>query len=188
MLIHLIRHAHALDEEENPARPLSPRGRGEIARLARFFALNARFAPAQLWHSPLLRSRETADELVRRLALDTVQVETPGLLPEDEPEALAERLLQHPRDRGDLAIVGHEPQLGRLAALLVRGKDHDNAFAFKKGAALALELTDEVFKKTGLPRCRVRWFVPPELLPATTIPLAAAATPAPSPPSPSPAP
>src|SRR5688572_19724910 len=98
MLLHLVRHAHAVTEEENPSRPLSPRGRGEAARLARFFVGNGCFKPTQLWHSPLLRSRETADELLKRLALDAVVVETSGLLPEDDPHELAERLQLHPKD------------------------------------------------------------------------------------------
>lgn len=171
MLLHLVRHAHAVTEEENPSRPLSARGRTDAARLARFFVGNGCFKPAQLWHSPLLRSRETADELLKRLALDAVVVETPGLLPEDDPHELAERLQLHPKDRGDLALVGHEPHLSALASLLVRGKETPDLFTLKKGAVITLELTDDEHKKTGLARWSVRWHVSPELLPAVTIPL-----------------
>lgn len=182
MLLHLVRHAHALDEDENPARPLSARGRAEVARLARFFAGNGCFAPTQVWHSPLRRSRETTDDLVARLGLDAVVVETPGLLPEDEPHDLAERLQLHPRDRGDLALVGHEPHLSRLASLLVRGRRSPALFELKKSAVLTLELTGAEHKKSGLSRWRVRWQVSPELLPSVTIPL-----PPPPPPPPAPA-
>lgn len=190
MLLHLVRHAHAVTEAENPSRPLSARGRGEAARLARFFAGNGCFKPAQLWHSPLLRSRETADELIKRLALDAVVVETPGLLPDDDPHEVAERLQLHPKDRGDLAIVGHEPHLSALASLLVRGKKSPHLFTLKKCAALALELTDHEHKKTGFARWSVRWQVSPELLPAVTImlpiapPPAAPAVPQAAPPAP----
>jgi phosphohistidine phosphatase len=171
MLLHLVRHAHAMGEDENPSRPLSARGRGEIARLARFFAGNGGFAPAQIWHSPLLRARETADELLRRLVPEAVLVEIPGLLPEDDPRELAERLALHPADRGDLALVGHEPHLSALASLLVRGKKSPDLFSLKKGAALALEPSGREHKKTGFARWRVRWQVSPELLPAVTLPL-----------------
>ncbi len=176
MLLHLVRHAHAVTEEENPSRPLSARGRGEAARLARFFAGNGGFAPAQVWHSPLVRSRETADELVKRLALtEAVVVETSGLLPEDDPGELAERLEIYPKDRGDLALVGHEPHLSALASLLVRGRETAGLFALKKSAVLTLELTKGAFKKTGFGRWRVRWLIAPELLPAVTIPIGPAA-------------
>ncbi len=174
MLLHLVRHAHAVDEEEEPTRPLSARGRGEVARLARFFAGNGCFAPAQIWHSPLRRSRETTDDLVARLALEAVVVETPGLLPEDEPQEVAERLQLHPKDRGDLALVGHEPHLSRLASLLVRGRKSPDLFNLNKAAVLTLELTDAEHKKTGLARWRVRWHVAPELLPAEAAAAAAA--------------
>lgn len=172
MLLHLVRHAHALAESENPSRPLSSRGRSEAARLARFFAANGCFRPAQIWHSPLLRSRETTDELVRRLGLgEAVIVETSGLLPEDDPHELAERLELMPKDRGDLALIGHEPHLSTLAALLVRGKASADLFKLRKCAALALESTGRTHKRDGLHRWRVRWQIAPELLPATVVPV-----------------
>lgn len=164
MLLHLVRHAHAVSETEDAQRPLSERGRGEVARLARFFAGKGIFVPTQVWHSPLRRSRETAEDLVRRLALDVALVETPGLLPEDAAQAFAERLQIYPRNRGDLAVVGHEPHLGALASLLVRGKASAGLFAFKKGAVLTLEATNGTHKKTGLGRWRTRWLITPDLL------------------------
>jgi len=173
MLLHLVRHAHAVTEQENPSRPLSARGRGEAARLARFFAGNGTFTPTQVWHSPLARSRETADELVKRLALaeSVVVVETSGLLPEDDPQELVERLKIFPKDRGALALIGHEPHLSALASLLVRGREGPELFTLKKSAVLTLELTSGVFKKTGFERWRMRWLIAPELLPAISLPL-----------------
>jgi len=166
MLLHLVRHAHAVTEEEDATRPVSVRGRGEVARLAAFFAGNGGFRPAQVWHSPLRRSRETADDLIGRLGLDVVRVETSGLLPEDDPLELAEHLELFPRDRGDLALVGHEPHLALLASLLVRGKPTAGLFALRKAAALALESVEGTHKKPGVRRWRVRWLVAPELLPS----------------------
>ncbi|MCU0794041.1 MAG: histidine phosphatase family protein [Opitutaceae bacterium] len=177
MLLHLVRHAHAVEESEHPARPLSARGRTEAARLARFFLGNGCFAPAHVWHSPLARSRETADELARRLgwADSAVMVETSGLLPEDDPQEVAERLEIWPRDRGDLAIIGHEPHLSALASLLVRGREKPALFTLKKAAVLTLEPSKSVFKKNGFARWRVRWLLAPELLPPAPLPLAPAA-------------
>ncbi len=170
MLLHLVRHAHALAEEEDTKRPLSPRGRGEVARLARFLGASGVFRPAQVWHSPLERSRQTADDLVARLMLvDALRVEIPGLLPEDDPSELAERLHLHPKDRGDIAVVGHEPHLSTLASLLVRGKARPDLFSLKKCTLLTLELTDAPHKKTGHARWRVRWQISPELLPPAPI-------------------
>ena len=52
MQLYLIRHAHALAEEIDPDRPLSPKGRAQIKKLARFLQAKSAFAPAELWHSP----------------------------------------------------------------------------------------------------------------------------------------
>jgi phosphohistidine phosphatase len=166
MLLHLVRHAHAVTAEENARRPLSSRGRDEIARLASFFTLNGAFRPAQVWHSPLLRARQTADDLVDRLELDPLLIEIPGLLPEDEPLLLAERLQEQVGARGDLALVGHEPHLSALASLLVRGKASPMLFTLKKGAVLTLEPAGSEHKKTGLARWRARWHISPDLLAA----------------------
>lgn len=175
MLLHLVRHAHAVTTEEDPSRPLSARGRGEVARLARFFLGNGGFQPAQVWHSPLRRSRESADDLVRRLGLDVVMVEIPGIQPEDDAQQLADRLQLYPRDRGNLAIVGHEPHLSALAALLVTGRKRASAFRLKKGDVLTLQAAEGVHKKSGLSRWRVRWHVTPELLPPVAGPVASIA-------------
>ena len=175
MLLHLVRHAHALREEEDKARPLSPRGRGEVARLARFLGVCGVFRPAQIWHSPLARSRQTADDLAARLLLvEALRVEIPGLLPEDDPRELSDRIHLHPKDRGDLAIIGHEPHLSALASLLVRGKARPDLFVLKKSALLTLELTEAAHKKTGHARWIVRWHLSPELLPPALPPSTAA--------------
>ncbi len=172
MLLHLLRHAHAVAESENPRRPLSTRGLGEVARLGRFLKPTACFRPAQVWHSPLVRSAQTAELIVAHLGLDVTMVETPGLLPEDAPEIMAERLAEFPPDF-ELALVGHEPHLGALASLLVRGKTAPVLFDLKKCTLLTLEPTRGEHKKSGHPRWRVRWQVSPELLITQVLPVAA---------------
>ena len=163
MLLYLVRHAHALKEEEDPKRPLSPWGYSQMERLVGFFRANACFGPAQLWHSPLLRSRQTAERLVAGLGFEGPVVETPGLLPDDDPDQLLGRLAAFTAAQ-PLAIVGHEPHLSALATQLVRGKNRPAAFVLKKAAVLALVRTDETHKTTGEPRWMAEWQVQPSLL------------------------
>jgi phosphohistidine phosphatase len=165
MLLYLIRHAHAVKEEDDPLRPLSPRGRDEVRRLAVFLQANRALAPSQIWHSPLLRARETAEGLAAALGLEGTLVETGDLLPEDEPEVAARRIHAFPTGRS-LALVGHEPHLSGLATLLLRGKPQPPAVEFRKGAILALGPTGDHHRRSGEPRWDVKWMLTPALLPA----------------------
>ncbi|HEX2100735.1 MAG TPA: phosphohistidine phosphatase SixA [Candidatus Synoicihabitans sp.] len=164
MQLFLVRHAHAVTVEENPARPLSPRGRADAARVASFLRAAQAGHAAQIWHSPLARAVETAQIFQATLNPDAALVETEDLLPEDDAEVLAQRLASYPSAH-DLALVGHEPHLGELASLLVRGKRKPVIFALRKAAVIALERTNHFHRRSELPRWRVRWHFSPELLP-----------------------
>jgi phosphohistidine phosphatase len=164
MKLFLARHGHALADPEDARRTLSARGREVTARVATFLRTSGTLAAVHaVWHSPLLRSRETAELLVKELGLDAMLIETPGLLPEDDPVAVADRL---ERAEDAVMIVGHEPQLSALATLLVRGKVKPLGFEFKKSAVLALERTGSRHKKSGRARWCACWHFSPELLAA----------------------
>jgi len=162
MKVWIVRHASAVPAVEDPVRPLSTEGRETCRRLVRFFRANGLLGGATLvWHSPLARARETATVLRDGLAPDALLVETGGLLPDDAPFPVAERL---ERQEDDVVIVGHEPQLGALATLLVRGKPKPVAFALEKASVVALEPAPGRHKKTDRRRWRVCWHFSPELL------------------------
>lgn len=151
MLLYLIRHAEAVDTTPDHARALSARGREQVARLAGFLRRSNAFRPAELWHSPLVRARETAEALGRELALPSKEVA--GITPDDDPQAIAGALAKLAQP---VALVGHEPHLSALASLLVTGAAQPVVFAMKKGATLALE--------RGGARWVVRWHVEPGML------------------------
>jgi phosphohistidine phosphatase len=162
MRVYLVRHADALPDRDDQRRSLSDVGRETTRTVAKFLRENGAFKSVHaVWHSHLLRARQTAELLMKELGFDVLVVEAPGLLPEDDPVPIADRLddLAEP-----LVIVGHEPQLSALATLLVRGKVKPVAFEFKKSAVLALEKSGGRHKKSDRARWRVRWFLAPELL------------------------
>jgi phosphohistidine phosphatase len=157
MRLYIIRHAHAVDADEDRMRPLSSRGIAQIRALAEFLHRGAAFAPVEIWHSSLLRSRQTAESLKARMGLAAPLTLMPDLEPEDDPRAVARRVKasSHP-----IAIVGHEPHLSALASLLVTGHAEPPVFLMKKGSVLALE--------GGASHWAVRWHVSPDLLVART--------------------
>lgn len=153
MQIYLIRHAHALDGADDAARPLSGKGRRQIQALADFLGRNKLIKVRQFWHSPLVRSRDTAARLAKRLASHGRLVEMAGLLSDDDPALMGRRL---GKVGFSVAVVGHEPHLGALASLLVTGKTQPPHFVLKKGTVLALERTPDGWA--------VAWQVSPALL------------------------
>ena len=151
-LLYLIRHADASDAATDTLRPLSARGRSEVERLAAVLRPSAAFRPAAVWHSPLLRAKQTADLLLGELGLRVPHQERLELIPEANPELAAAALVEA---REVVAVFGHEPHLSALATLLVTGASEPVAFAFQKATVLALE-------PAGM-RCWVRWQLSPEL-------------------------
>lgn len=156
--LYLMRHAHAVSEAEDPARPLSRRGRAQVHGLATFLRRHGDIDVERVWHSPLVRARETADILCDQLELKATRREIDGLLPFDDVRGVSRRLcgFGYP-----LLIVGHEPHLGRLASVLVCGTVDTELVNFKKSAVLCLE-REATKSQTIL--WRVRWFVPPGIL------------------------
>jgi phosphohistidine phosphatase len=153
MNVYLVRHAHAVGADVDATRPLSPRGREQVLALADFLAPSGGFQPAEFWHSPLVRSRQTAELLARRLHLDVPRSLMPDLEPESDPRAAARRLKVATHA---VAIVGHEPHLSALATLLIGGKAGLPVFVMKKCSVLALEGIDVHWS--------VRWHISPDLL------------------------
>jgi phosphohistidine phosphatase len=154
MQVYLIRHAHAVDPDEDPMRPLSQRGEEQVRTLGAFLRRRpAVFQPEQIWHSSLLRSRQTAELLAGHLHLTAPRTLMPDIEPEDDPRAVARRIKATAHA---VAVVGHEPHLSALATLLVVGQMQPATFVMKKCAALALEGIGEHWT--------VRWHLSPELL------------------------
>jgi phosphohistidine phosphatase len=153
MNVYLVRHAHAVGADEDPVRPLSPRGRDQVLALADFLRRSGQFLPVEVWHSPLMRSRQTAELLVRQMRLAAPLTLMPDLEPEDDPRAALRRIRATTHS---VAIVGHEPHLSALATLLIGSRSALPLFVMKKCAALAFEGLEAHWS--------VRWHISPDLI------------------------
>jgi phosphohistidine phosphatase len=149
----LVRHAIAAaadgpGREADARRPLTSKGRRRMRRGARGLAALA--GPVELVAtSPLVRAVETAEIVADALGADLEEMAAaaPGANPDAAVAWMRER-----RFPGAIALVGHEPGLSRLAALLLGGGRRP-ALSFKKGGACLLELPGEV-QPGG---ARLRW-------------------------------
>ncbi len=110
----LWRHAEAeegADGQDDLARPLTARGEKQAARMAAW--LDRQLPDGlRVLVSPALRTEQTARALGRKFKLRA------ELLPGGVPEDLLE-LVQWPKARGAVLVVGHQPLLGQTAAQLL---------------------------------------------------------------------
>jgi len=172
MWIYLIRHGPAgkRDPERWPddaRRPLTLRGTRRTERAARGLANLERRAVCLLT-SPLERALQTAQLLEQSMAL-VGPVQIAEELAPGAPAARVIARLNRLASSATVVLVGHEPDLGRLAATLVFG-DPERAIALKKAGCCAVAFAGAVQVGEG----QLVWLLPPRLLrrgarkPATT--------------------
>lgn len=163
---YLVRHAIA--ESRGPEwpddglRPLTPRGIARMRQVVQGLrAYGVEFD--RVISSPLVRARQTADILAagfdmrqgdRARSLLLLPVLAPGTGPGATMRALATAV----PTGGRLALVGHEPDLGLLAAWLL-GTRH--APAFKKGGVCRIDLKRWPARAGS---GDLVWWAPPRLL------------------------
>jgi phosphohistidine phosphatase len=95
-------------------RPLSSAGRAATERLAALAAERG-VKPDLVWHSGKLRARQTAELFWKACNPFAPLTAERGLLPDDPPQWLRDRLEGETRS---VLIAGHMPYLPRLLALL----------------------------------------------------------------------
>jgi phosphohistidine phosphatase len=144
MQLLVIRHAIAEDREDfaesgrdDAERPLTRIGRRRMRRNSRGLR---RVAPAitKIASSPYVRALDTAKIVAEELDVKEEIAIVDALTPDHMSEALLPFLSSLPPDAA-VAIVGHEPHLGRLVTWLMTGSSESHVM-FKKGGACLLDL------------------------------------------------
>ncbi|MBI1851899.1 MAG: histidine phosphatase family protein [Planctomycetes bacterium] len=158
----IIRHAiaHEHDPSRWPAdrdRPLTDEGTRRFERSARALG---RLVPdvAILLASPFVRTWQTA-KILEVEARWPSPVESVELESGATPERILKALARH-ASAAEVAIVGHEPDLGNLCAYLLVGRDARSPFEFKKGAAACAE----VGRRFAPGSATLKWLLPPKVL------------------------
>jgi phosphohistidine phosphatase len=157
----IVRHAAAFESDarrwpDDGERPLSPQGIARAEKAAAGMKQLVR-APARVLTSPLTRARQTA-AILTELAGWPKASDCAELAPGASPEALLAVLKRMPDPR--IAVVGHEPGLGRLVAASLPGSPAPEAFRFKKMGA-ALLTFDGTARSRG---ARLTWLLPARVL------------------------
>jgi phosphohistidine phosphatase len=134
MRLYLVQHGEAKSEEEDPQRPLTDRGAGDVRRVADLAYEVGGVAVERVVHSGKTRARQTAEIWGEVLGVPTVEEQ--GMAPLDDPSLWVARL---DKVEQDLMLVGHLPHLGRLAGLLLAGESERPVIAFQQGGLVCLE-------------------------------------------------
>jgi phosphohistidine phosphatase len=157
--LYLIRHGLAAERgEEFPddsKRPLTSEGIARLKKEAKALdALDVSFD--QILASPLVRAKQTADVFAETMKGKPPIATTDALTPAGSPAAVIQELGKHMR-KARIALVGHEPNMGELAAHLIGAK---TALPFKKGAIARIDFSILPPKGKG----ELIWFLPPRVL------------------------
>lgn len=154
MELYLVRHARAFERDsaawpDDSKRPLTHGGRLRFERLARH--LKRVLPPVDLVESSrFTRAWQTAMLLASAagwpgpVRYEALEQEGDAILPS------MRRALDAMRGIERVAWVGHEPQLGRLASLLLAGDPERLAIDFRKGAVMQLLVPEDASRAARL--------------------------------------
>jgi phosphohistidine phosphatase len=117
MLLYLLRHAEAEAlAKSDRLRQLTPKGEQQAAKVGKF-CLKHGIEPSVILTSPVVRARQTADRVAKSLTGAEI-IEVPwAACGMDACQAMEE--LAAYRQFPAVMLVGHQPDLGFLAALLL---------------------------------------------------------------------
>lgn len=158
--LYLVRHAIAAERGSNypddRERPLTSEGVARFKQAVeglKDFDLKLDLVLT----SPLVRASHTAELLVAGIGgkprLEVLEALAPGGRMTQVLDAVA----KYAKRARHIALVGHEPDLGELAAKLLRAR---GTIEFKKGAVCCMELDGAMPNGPGT----LRWLLPPRVL------------------------
>ena len=157
--LYLIRHAVAEQRgdawPDDTKRPLSDDGISRMRKTARGLA-RLGISIDLVLTSPLVRTRQTAEIVAGAMDQKPTIQNVDSLAPGGTFTAIAADLEKHAR-KTRIALVGHEPGIGEVAARLL-GSRHP--IEFKKGAICRIDVDELPPTGPG----DLRWFLPPRML------------------------
>ncbi len=152
----LLRHAHAEPADNGQAdidRPLSPHGLAEAEAAGRWLH-EQRLVPDRVLCSPARRTRETLEAVLSLTGYVEQRLE--DRIYDAAPGTLAALLDEH-REVERLLVVGHNPGLEQLVALMHSGQSGDYR-GMPPAAVAVLSLPMEAAIEPGIARLAAFWW------------------------------
>ena len=157
--LYIVRHAIAAergdDWPDDSKRPLTDAGINRFKEAVEGLAwLNVGID--EIFTSPLVRAKQTATLLANGLGNKTSVKTLDALAPGHSATQVMSELSRAAK-RHRIALVGHEPGLGELAAHLIGSP---RALPFKKGGVCLIAIQGLTSRRAG----ELIWFLPPKVL------------------------
>ena len=159
MIVYVVRHAAAAERgagKPDAERPLTQEGIARMKAVARGLC-KVGIAPAVIYTSPLVRARQTADILAKALGKDWEATDCEALAPGHTALEVIEFLAKEGGD--EAAIVGHEPQLGEVVALMVTGRPKETV-DMKKASVACVQFDGRPAAGGGV----ILWHIVPSII------------------------
>jgi phosphohistidine phosphatase len=162
MELYIVRHglAHPLGQRNDftdEKRTLTSQGRDRMREAARGLR-KVGVRPEMILTSPLARAQETAEIVADSVGIDKQMLLTttnlaPGFVFQELFAEIKEKRVE------SIALVGHEPDLGEFAGVIISGQDHIG-LPLRKGGACCIYVTETIpsFKGT------LAWLLTPKQL------------------------
>lgn len=159
---YIMRHGIAVTRgsagfSDDAKRPLTPQGKQRMRQISEGLK-RVGFDVDWIVSSPLVRAVETAEIVAETLGSNLPLEFCEALRPGGSAEALIAFLAKRP-ERKRVLVVGHEPDLGEMAARLVGAGRHAN-LSFKKGGCCLITFDAFPPKSPG----RLLWWLTPRLM------------------------
>ena len=157
MLIYLLRHAEAeILAASDEARRLTPKGDEQALRVGKFCQRQG-IEPAVILSSPVTRALQTA-KLVAKSLPEVELVEVPWAKCGMDPWAAMDELKAYAK-LPSVMLVGHQPDLGGLAAALL-GMQSVQSLRVRKALLMCLDASGGLATGAGT----LQFFVPVRLM------------------------
>lgn len=157
--LYIVRHAIAADRGEewpdDSKRPLTTRGVDRFKECVRGLVW-LEVGLDEIFTSPLVRARQTANLLAAGFKEKPPVKVLESLSPGHTPMSVMQELNKIGKRRR-VALVGHEPGLGELAAHLVGSS---RAIPFRKGGVCRIDVESFTSRRPG----ELQWMIPPRIL------------------------
>lgn len=159
---YIMRHGVAVTREstgfaDDSKRPLTPEGKEKMREIGKGLS-RLRVGVDWIVSSPLVRAVETAEIVAESLGSNVPLDFSDALRPGGSAEALISLLAKH-LDRNSVLVVGHEPDLSKLAARLM-GAGRQANLTMKKGGCCLIAFDEFPPKSPG----QLVWWLTPRLL------------------------